>query len=83
MTTGAAEGLVGVELVLLDEFEQVLFVSVELESDDEFESLEDVGRAGATRTAVFVGALTQIKLLIYISNKKLLLNAHTSVLRFP
>lgn len=39
MTTGAAAtGLVGVELVLLDELEQVLLVSVELESDDEFES---------------------------------------------
>lgn len=60
MTTGAVDGLVGVELVLLDELEQVLFVSVELESDDEFESVDRIGIAGATRDDFVDGALTKI-----------------------
>lgn len=57
MTTGAADGLVGVELVLLDELEQVLFVSVELESDEEFESFAMVDGTGATRAFDVAGAL--------------------------
>lgn len=56
-TTGAATGLVGVELVLLDELEHVLFVNVELESEDEFESFVADGCCGAFLVAVAAGAL--------------------------
>lgn len=72
MTTGAVDGLVGVELVLLDELEQVLLVSVELESDDEFESVDRIGIAGATRDDFVDGALIQIYNFIkFVKSRKI------------
>lgn len=53
--------------MLLDELEQVLFVSVELESDDEFESLEMVGNAGATRTGVEDGTLNELNINLMLT----------------